>query len=102
MLRFGITGAFGFLGWHVRARAHREKDVQITPIGRRAFENPSLLASLVSQADVVVHLAGLNRGEEKEIERTNVALTDALINACEASDHRPHIIFANSTHVGRQ
>ena len=102
MLRFGITGAFGFLGWHVRARAHCEKDVQVTPIGRPAFKNPSLLANLVSQADVVVHLAGLNRGDEKEIERTNVALTDALISACEVSDHRPHIIFANSTHVGRQ
>lgn len=101
MVRLGITGGFGFLGWHIRAHVHADNEIEAVAAGREVFADPHALAAFVSDKDVIVHLAGMNRGDEAEIERTNNALTRDLIEACERGQVRPHIVFANSTHSGR-
>lgn len=101
MLRLGITGGEGFLGWHIRAHVHADKTVETVSAGRETFSNPAALVRFVQGKDAIVHLAGMNRGDEAEIERTNLGLTKALIDACERAQARPHIVFANSTHFGR-
>ena len=53
------------------------------------------------QPDVIVHLAGMNRGDDKEVESTNIELAASLIEACESQKCAPHIIFSSSTHIDR-
>lgn len=98
MLRLGITGGRGFLGWHIRVHVHADRSIEAVSAGRDVFSDPAALASFVRDKDAIVHLAGLNRGDEAEIERTNVALTGMLIDACRHDRVQPHILFANSTH----
>lgn len=101
MVRLGITGGFGFLGWHIRAHVHADKEIEALPAGREVFADPDALTAFVRDKDAIVHLAGLNHGDEAEIETTNIALTRDLIEACEREQVRPHIVFANSTHSDR-
>jgi len=101
MMRLGITGGDGFLGWHLRAYLHHRKDITVKVAGRPCFAAKQSLMDFVRGLDAVIHFAGMNRGEESEIERTNLALTHALIEACAAEAVSPHIVFANSTHFDR-
>ncbi len=52
--------------------------------------------------DAVIHLAGMNRGDERDIYRTNLRLTDELIEACRRNGSRPHVLLADSTHRDRE
>ncbi len=101
MLRIGITGIEGFIGWHLHAFLHGQPDVFINKANRATFASKDELLNFVSSSDVVVHLAGMNRGDEKEIEANNIGLVDALIDSCERANCRPHIIFSSSTHIYR-
>ncbi len=101
MVRLGITGGYGFLGWHIRACVHSDKEIEALPAGREVFANPEALAAFVGGKDAIVHLAGMNRGDESEVEGTNITLTRNLIEACERAHVQPHIVFANSTHSDR-
>lgn len=100
-LRLGITGGHGFLGWHLRVHVHADPTIEAVPGGRELGDDPQAWTAFVRDKDVIVHLAGMNRGNEADIEVTNVRLTSALIAACDQEGVRPHVIFANSTHVDR-
>ena len=83
LLRLGITGGAGFLGWHIRVHVYADRSIQAVPAGRDVFSDPAALAGFVRDKDAIVHLAGMNRGDEAEIEQTNVAPAQMLIDACE-------------------
>lgn len=100
-LRIAITGADGFLGWHLRAFLHADADVTVIPIGRSVFENSSALAERLVGADTVVHLAGMNRGDAADIRRVNAELAGTLTAGCDRAGVAPQILYANSTHQGR-
>lgn len=99
MIRVGITGVDGLIGWQLRCFLKGHLDTQAIPANRVTFTSPDLLAEFVSSVDAIVHLAGMSRGTDLEITTTNVALSQALINACEQTKCRPHILFASSTHA---
>lgn len=99
MLRVGITGIDGLIGWHLRLFLNGEKDVEVIGADRSTFLSNEKLRSFVSKVDVIVHLAGMNRGGDQEIEETNVSLSRQLISACEEANCRPYIIFSSSTHA---
>ena len=101
MLRLGITGGLGFLGWHIRAHVHADRNIEAVAAGRDVFSDPAALAAFVRDKEAIVHLAGMSRGDDAEIERNNVTLTKMLIDACEQARVQPHILFANSTHFDR-
>lgn len=94
----GITGADGFLGWHLRVYLHSRG---ITPLSasRETFSAPAKLVEFVGQCDVIIHLAGMNRGDDAEIERANILLAEQLISACAVTGRCRHVLFSNSTHV---
>ncbi|MGW5360161.1 polysaccharide biosynthesis C-terminal domain-containing protein [Actinopolymorpha pittospori] len=92
-----VTGADGFLGWHLRARLHALTSHEIVPIGRRNFET---LERQVRDADAVLHVAGVNRGPDGEVEKGNVELAHAVANAVRKSRHAPRLAFANSIQCG--
>ena len=95
----GITGADGLIGWHVRCRLYVEHDIEAIPIGRAGFREAGALESFVSKCDAIVHLAGVNRGEESEVESVNPALARVLVSAMERCERTPHVVFASSTHI---
>jgi len=99
MLRVGITGIDGLIGWHLRVFLHGKEDVEVIGADRSIFLSGEKLQSFVSSVDVIVHLAGMNRGDDHEIEETNVSLSRQLISACEETNCRPHILFSSSTHA---
>jgi UDP-2-acetamido-2,6-beta-L-arabino-hexul-4-ose reductase len=97
----GITGATGLLGWHLRAFLRSDTNLRVIPATRSSFTTAEELDALVSECDVVVHLAGMNRGNDQEVEATNVALAEALVAACVRTESIPHIIYSNSIHCGQ-
>lgn len=94
----GITGASGFIGWHLRAFLFRQGIINPILIDEKDFTDKKSLAKKISQCDFVVHLAALNRGDDRQVYATNVGLTSQLIQACETANATPHVIFASSTH----
>ena len=101
MTTFVVTGAGGFLGWHLRVYFHARPEFKIVGVDRSVYGDPKRFTEILRSADAVVHLAGMNRGNEQEIERVNVDLTTRLIDACRQVDLRPQIVLANSTHCER-
>ena len=92
-----VTGSSGFLGWHLRCYA-RSLGFQFIEIPDDAFRSTAALAKLLDSSDVVIHLAGMNRGTESEVYSTNLELTHKLIASLELLNNAPTVIFANSIH----
>ena len=92
-----LTGATGFLGWHTRIRLGALTDHDVVVIGRGEWPN---LAHTVRNADAIIHVAGVNRGDDADVEQDNVHLAQQVSEAVLRAGARPRIIFANSIHSG--
>ena len=100
-LTVGITGADGLLGWHLRCRLHAAPGLEAVPILRDDFDDPERLKTLVGSCDVMVHMAGMNRGADVDIETTNPDLARQIVKAIENSGRCEHVLYANSVQAGR-
>lgn len=96
-----VTGAHGFIGSHVRAAAARDPRVDLEILPRQTLTEPTDLLASVERAQVVVHLAGLNRASDEDILGVNADLVRRIRHACEASTTPTHLLFASSTHRTR-
>lgn len=94
-----ITGAGGLLGWHLRSFLKPKEEISVSPVFRDDFADDNALQSALKDADVVVHLAGKNRGEEEEVYSENIAITERLLASLDAAGRKPLVIFASSTQV---
>src|SRR3989344_5880880 len=101
MKKIGITGASGFIGWHLRSFLLRQGLISQIIIDENDFIEEISLIDKVSKCNTIVHLAGMNRGDEKKIYSTNIDLTKKLIEACETAKVAPKIIFISSSHRTR-
>lgn len=101
MKKIGITGIEGLIGWHLHGFLHGQKNVSVVRADRSTFTDHAKLCDFVKSCDVIVHLAGMNRGDENEVFTTNIKLADDLIAACERFECGPHIVFSSSTHIHR-
>lgn len=101
-----ITGAQGLLGLHIQAFYKAlnipDKKVEYINLDKTGFLDDQTLNKSLDQVDVVIHLAGVNRGEPQFVFNENQEITDRLIRFLDQSGSRPHIIFSNSTHIDRQ
>jgi UDP-2-acetamido-2,6-beta-L-arabino-hexul-4-ose reductase len=100
-MRIGITGIDGFVGWHLHAFLKSRGCAAVIPCLEKTFQSKEALSDFVSRSDVVVHLAGMNRGRDSELYETNIRLTQQLIEICEEGGYKPHIVFSSSTHIAR-
>ena len=96
-MKIVITGANGFLGWHLRCRLSALHDHEVVPIGREDFWN---LPSALADAHAVIHIAGVNRAPDEEVTQGNIELATAVTEAIDAAGSRPRIVFANSIQSG--
>lgn len=97
-LRVGITGQAGFVGSHLYTQLSLDETIKLIHFDRSFFEKKEKLEQFVSECDTIVHLAAMNRHEDLNvIYRTNLQLVNRLLEACESTDHSPHIIFSSSS-----
>ena len=94
-----ITGQNGFIGYHLynTLKLFPEKYI-LKEFEDKFFENIDQLDSCLSDCDVIVHLAAVNRHENpKFIYDTNLDLTRKVIDAVEKLKINPQIIISSST-----
>jgi UDP-2-acetamido-2,6-beta-L-arabino-hexul-4-ose reductase len=97
----GVTGPCGFVAGHLIRTLKASADFKVVPCPRDTFENPEDLAKFVAGCDVIVHLAGVNRGEDSEVYDRNIDLAERLIEAAEGINRELKILFASSTQRSR-
>lgn len=93
-----VTGANGLLGRHVRcylASSGLYSD-NVISIDHKHFNNKYHLESSLKDVDIVIHCAGVNRGEESEVEQANLNIAENLVEALSLSGNTPHIFYTNS------
>jgi UDP-2-acetamido-2,6-beta-L-arabino-hexul-4-ose reductase len=100
-LSVGITGPRGFIAGHACRRLSAENDVRVVTCPRENFHDAFALASFSRECDTIIHLAGANRGDEREVYDVNCQLIDRLVESVSNISKPPHVIFASSTQRDR-
>ncbi len=103
MLHIGITGQAGFIGTHLYNFFGLKKDEVVRiPFEDNFFSDSAKLENFVSQCDVIIHLAALNRhNDPQSIYDTNILLVNKLLSALDSTGSKPHILFSSSTQEER-
>lgn len=95
MRTVGITGAYGFIGRNLVAHLRSRDDLEVHAIGSR--DSDEVIRHAVQRADVIVHLAGVNRPSDVEaFVSGNVGATEKLCSMVAESGRLPHFIFTSS------
>ena len=98
MTTIGVTGAAGFIGSHLVEFLRRNKE-NVIALDKEEFDDTTKLQTLLLQCDVIVHLAGVNRGTPEEVYTGNVALANQLVQTLETIRKTPFLIFSSSTQI---
>lgn len=90
-----ITGANGFIGQNLVAHLRERADIEILQFTRS--DSLEELAKLVSKADFIFHLAGVNRPvNTSEFLTGNSELTEQLCKAIKCCKNNPPILYTSS------
>ncbi|WP_433268892.1 NAD-dependent epimerase/dehydratase family protein [Micromonospora vinacea] len=101
MLRLAVTGAGGFLGWHVRVLLRALGWPEPVVVTRGELADPGVAAAKMDGVDRVLHLAGLNRGEPADVAAGNVLLAAQLAEGLKHCTNPPtRVVYANSVQAG--
>ncbi|WP_242392097.1 polysaccharide biosynthesis C-terminal domain-containing protein [Anaeromyxobacter oryzisoli] len=95
-----VTGAAGFLGKNLVAALGARKDVELVEVD--VGTPAGVLDAALDKADVVFHLAGVNRPEKvEEFATGNAGLTEELCAALERKGRRPKLVLSSSIQAER-
>ncbi len=94
-----VTGGDGFLGLNLRARLRDMDRTDVVNV-TRATTSQELEAAL-AQADIVYHLAGVNRPRDVAEYDGNATFTTALCDMLRASGRTVRLVYASSTQATR-
>lgn len=97
-MRIGITGQAGFIGTHLfNTLSLHQETFQPVPFQDEYFDSQASMDAFVSQCDVIVHLAAMNRHADAEVlYQTNIDLVKKLIGAMERCQVLPRVIMSSS------
>lgn len=94
-MRVLITGANGFVGKNLQLHLAERSDVEVLCFTRE--HSQADLQLLVAGADLVFHLAGVNRPEDPaEFQQGNADLTQSLCEALQASGKAIPLVYSSS------
>jgi UDP-2-acetamido-2,6-beta-L-arabino-hexul-4-ose reductase len=97
MMKIGITGAAGMIGWHLRSFLEMKGVSQIKIATRETFKSKKALTSFVKNTDVIIHLACQCKGND--LIEVNNKIDQSLTNIIDELSCNPHLIFSSSTHI---
>ncbi|MFA6130524.1 MAG: NAD-dependent epimerase/dehydratase family protein [Candidatus Omnitrophota bacterium] len=90
-----VTGADGFVGRNLQVALSRRQDLTVECYDLSNEEE--LLAEQVARADVIFHLAGVNRPTQPaEFTEGNAALTQRLVEMLRARSTAPRVLMPSS------
>lgn len=90
-----ITGARGFIGRNLAAHLRRRDDLQLSLYARG--NSAAELREELARADVIFHLAGVNRPERaEEFETGNAGFTSEVCGELTRLGRRPKIVLSSS------
>lgn len=101
MKTLGITGAAGQLGYVCRTRLHHHFNHTVKAIDHAGFENDGKLKEFLEEVDIVIHLAGVNRGSDEEVTQGNLSIAERLVNCLREIDRAVDILYASSIQIDR-
>ncbi len=103
MKKIGITGQKGFVGSHLyNTLGLYPEQFERVDFHKEYFENEKDLDHFVSQCDVIIHLAAMNRDPDPEvIYKNNVGLVQKLVSALERTKSTAHVLFSSSSQEER-
>ena len=103
MIKVGITGSNGFVGYHLyQGLALYKDEFSLIEFDRIFFDDNQTLDAFVSSCDVIVHLAALNRHNDSQfIYETNTLLVNSLVASLERTASKAHLIISSSTQEER-
>ncbi len=91
-----ITGSNGFMGKNLGVALSRLPEVRI--LGFDVNDELTLLEKHLHEADIIFHLAGINRPQkEEEFNEGNIGLTQTIVNLLNELNRTPPIVFSSST-----
>ncbi|HZJ96631.1 MAG TPA: capsular polysaccharide biosynthesis protein CapF, partial [Oligella sp.] len=94
-MRVLITGANGFVGKNLQLHLAERSDVEVLCFTREHTQAD--LQQLVAKADLVFHLAGVNRPQDPaEFQQGNADLTQSLCEALQASGKAISVVYSSS------
>ena len=98
MIKIGVTGSNGFIGWHLCRTLELKIDTfELVDFKRDWFDENVKLDIFVSKCDIIIHLAGVNRhSNEKAIYDTNVDLAYKLVESFKRIKFKGQVIFSSS------
>jgi UDP-2-acetamido-2,6-beta-L-arabino-hexul-4-ose reductase len=99
MIKIGVTGQTGFVGQHLyNTLGLFPLEFEQIKFENDYFKDDSKLIEFVSNCDVIVHLAAMNRHNDPQlIYDTNLGLVKKLISSLEKSKSKAHILFSSSS-----
>lgn len=99
-MRIAVTGDKGFIGSHLvkklKNEGHKVFGFDNNKYNLFKFES---LKNFVRNKDVIIHLAGVNRGNESEIISGNICITHNLLLAMEKFKSKAKLIYSSSVQV---
>lgn len=95
-MRVLVTGARGFIGLNLVVRLREQAELVVDTFTRQ--DDPAAIGDKMMAADVIYHLAGVNRPDDpSEFENGNGKLTRDLCAAARQRPTPPAIVLASST-----
>lgn len=90
-----VTGAAGFVGKNIVAALKRRTDVALTTFD--IDDDKNQLSKALFSADIVYHLAGVNRPKsDEEFFKGNAGLTEEIVAFLKKNNRQPVIVLASS------
>lgn len=97
-MKVGITGANGFIGWHLQCYLLTRDDIdEVRLADRDTFASEAELKQFVEGVDLIAHFAGVNRAVPAELVKGNSEPAEQLVKVLNETGNCPFLAYTSST-----